>query len=65
MHQTQKGNQWFSGMKVRTGVDKDTGLIHAVEATASNVDDITPAAELLHCDEEMVYAVAHYQEVRK
>jgi hypothetical protein len=27
MHQTKKGNQWYFGMKVHIGVDKDTGLI--------------------------------------
>ena len=25
MHQTKKGNQWYFGMKVHIGVDKDTG----------------------------------------
>ena len=48
MHQTKKGNQWYFGMKVHIGVDKDTGLIHSVETTAANVHDLTPAAELLH-----------------
>ena len=28
MHQTKKGNQWYFGMKVHAGVDKDSGLIH-------------------------------------
>ena len=28
MHQTKKGNQWYFGMKVHIGVDKDSGLIH-------------------------------------
>jgi IS5 family transposase len=27
MHQTRKGNQWYFGMKVHAGVDKDSGLI--------------------------------------
>lgn len=58
MHQTKKGNQWYFGMKVHIGVDKDSGLIHSVETTAANVHDLTPAAELLHGEEEVVYAVA-------
>ena len=29
MHQTNKGNQWYFGMKVHIGVDKDSGLIHS------------------------------------
>jgi transposase, IS5 family len=28
MHQTKKGNQWYLGIKVHIGVDKDSGLIH-------------------------------------
>ena len=65
MHQTKKGNQWTFGMKVHTGVDKDTGLIHSVETTAANVHDLTPAAELLHGEETVVYADAGYQGIEK
>jgi len=73
MHQTKKGNQWYHrfaegfayGMKVHTGVDKDSGLIHSVVVTAANVHDLTPAAELLHGDEEVVYADAGYQGIVK
>ena len=61
MHQTKKGNQWYFGMKVHIGVDKDSGLIHSVVTTAANVHDLTPAAALLHGDEEVVYADAGYQ----
>jgi transposase, IS5 family len=65
MHQTKKGNQWDYGMKVHIGVDKHSGLIHSVETTAANVHDLTPAAELLHGDEEVVYADAGYQGIEK
>jgi IS5 family transposase len=65
MHQTKKGNQWSYGMKVHIGVDKDSGLIHSVVTTAANVHDLTPAAELLHGDEEVVYADAGYQGIAK
>ena len=58
MHQTKKGNQWYFGMKVHAGVDKDSGLIHSVVVTAANVHDLNPAAELLHGDEEVVYGDA-------
>jgi len=58
MHQTKKGNQWYFGMKVHIGVDKDSGLIHSVVTTAANVHDLTTAAELLHGDEEVVYGDA-------
>jgi len=58
MHQTKKGNQWYYGMNVHIGVDKDSGLIHSAETTAATVDDLTPAAELLHGGEDVLYAVA-------
>jgi len=65
MHQTKKGNQWYFGMKVHIGVDTDTGLIHSVETTAANVHDLTPAADLLHGEETVVYADAGYQGIEK
>ena len=65
MHQTNKGNQWLFGMKVHAGVDKDSGLIHSVVDTAANVHDLTPAAELFHGDEVVVYGDAGYQGIAK
>ena len=65
MHQTKKGNQWYFGMKVHIGVDKDSGLIHSVETTSANVHDITRAAQLLHGEEEVVYGDAGYQGIEK
>jgi transposase, IS5 family len=65
MHQTKKGNQWYFGMKIHAGVDKDSGLIHSIVTTAANVHDLTPAAELLHGEEEVVYADAGYQGIGK
>jgi IS5 family transposase len=65
MHQTKKGNQWYFGMKVHIGVDKENGLIHSVETTAANVHDLTAAADLLHGEEKVVYADAGYQGIEK
>jgi transposase, IS5 family len=65
MHQACKGKQWHFGMKVHIGVDKDTGLIHSVETTAANVHDLTPAVDLLHGEEDVVYADAGYQGIEK
>jgi transposase-like protein len=31
MHQTKKGNQWRFGMKMRIGVDAESGLVHSVQ----------------------------------
>jgi len=65
MHQTKKGNQWYFGMKVHLGVDSESGLIHSVETTAANVHDLTPAAELLHGEETVLYGDAGYQGIEK
>ena len=65
MHQTKKGNQWYFGMKVHIGVDSESGLIHSVETTAANVHALTPAADLLHGEETVVYADAGYQGIEK
>jgi IS5 family transposase len=48
-------------MKVHAGVDKDSGLIHLVVVTAANVQNLTPAADLLHGDEKVVDDDAGYQ----
>ena len=52
-------------MKVHAGVDKNSGLIHSVVVTSANVHDLTPAADLLHGDEEVVYGDAGYQGIAK
>ena len=52
-------------MKDQLSMDKDTGLIHSVETTAANMHDITRAADLLHGEEEVVYADAGYQGIKK
>ena len=52
-------------MKLDAGVDKDSGLIHTVVVSAANVHDITPAGELLHGDEEVVYTDAGYKCIAK
>jgi IS5 family transposase len=60
MYQTKKGNQWYFGMKIHAGVDKDSGLIYSVVVTAANVHDLLATAYLLHGDEQVVYADAGY-----
>ena len=52
-------------MKVHMRVYKDTGLIHSVETTTANVNDITQAADLLLGEEEVVYADAGYLGIDK
>ena len=73
MHQPCNGKQWYYrcaegfayGMKVHIGVDSESGLIHSVETTAAHVHDLSPAADLLHGGETVVYADAGYQGIEK
>ena len=60
MHQTQKGNQWYFGMKAHIGVDSKTKLIHSIAATPANVHDSQVLPELLHGDETRVWGDSAY-----
>jgi IS5 family transposase len=48
MHQTQKGRQWYFGMKGHFGVDSQSKLIHSVEVTPANIHDSHVLPWLLH-----------------
>jgi IS5 family transposase len=65
MKQTQKGNQWYFGMKAHIGVDADSGLVHSVAGTAASVNDVTLAGALLHGEEQAAFGDAGYQGVHK
>ena len=54
-HQVKKGSTWHFGYKAHIGVDKDSGLVHTVEATATNVHDMSQTGALLTGEEEVVY----------
>lgn len=60
MHQTRKGNEWYFGAKAHIGVDANSGLVHTVTCTAANVADVTETANLLHGQEQAVFADAGY-----
>ena len=60
MHQTRKGKQWYFGMKVHTGTDTDSGLVHTVIATSANVADVNVLGELLHGQEESLHGDSAY-----
>jgi IS5 family transposase len=53
MHQTKKGNQYFFGMKAHIG-DAESGLVHSLVGTVTNVADVTQVDQLLHGDETYV-----------
>ena len=65
MHQTQKGKQWFFGLKAHIGVDARTGLTHSLSTTAPNVHDITETDKLLHCEEGFISADSGYRGAQK
>ena len=60
MHQTRKGKQWYFGMKVHTGTDTESGLVHTVVGTAANVADVNVLGELLHGAEESLHGDSAY-----
>ena len=59
-HQTKKGNTWYFGYKAHIGVDRDSGLVHTVKATAANVHDVSMTPELLHGEKETVNGDSGY-----
>jgi transposase, IS5 family len=60
MHQTRKGKQWYFGMKVHTGTDTDSGLVHTVVGTAANVADVNVLGQLLHGAEQSLHGDSAY-----
>ncbi|MFQ7354293.1 MAG: IS5 family transposase [Coprococcus phoceensis] len=64
-HQVKKGNTWHFGYKAHIGVDRDSGLVHTVGATAANVHDATETSKLLTGDEDEVYGDSGLPRSRK
>ena len=59
-HQVKKGNTWHFGYKAHIGVDRDSGIVHTVRATAANVHDVTMTSELMHGEEETLNGDSGY-----
>lgn len=59
-HSTKKGKNWYFGYKAHIGVDKNTGLVHTLKATAANVHDVTMTSQLLNGEEQTVYGDSGY-----
>ena len=51
---------WTFGYKAHVGVDEGSGLIRAVLTTPANINDTTPADDLIRGDEAAVWADAAY-----
>lgn len=60
MHQTKKGNEWYFGMKVHSGIDAGSGYVHTITATSANVHDIVETSKLIRDDDEVVYGDSGY-----
>ena len=58
--QMKKGNNWHFGYKAHIGVDRESGIVHTVKATAANIHDVTMTPELLHGEEETVHGDSGY-----
>jgi len=65
MKQSKKGNQWYFGMKAHIGVDAESGLVHTVQGTSGNVNDVVVANSLLHGKESVVFADSGYRGTHK
>lgn len=59
MKSTKKGNQWYFGMKVHVGTDKQ-GRAHSVAVTDAGVHDSQLMDDLLHGEEDEIYGDKAY-----
>ena len=65
MKSTKKGNQWYFGMKVHVGTDKQ-GRAHSIAVTYASVHDSQIMDDLIHGKENEVYGdKAYADEERK
>jgi transposase, IS5 family len=65
MHQAKKGNQWHFGLKAHIGVDARTGITHSFTTTPAHEHDLNQAGQLLHGDEQFIFADAGYRGAEK
>ena len=59
-HSAKKGSTWHFGYKAHIGVDKDSGLVHTVEVTSANVNDVTMISKLMTGEEDEVNGDSGY-----
>lgn len=64
MRSGKKGNQWHFGMKVHVGTDT-RGRAHSVAVTDASVHDSRMMDDLLHGEEEVIYADKAYADQDK
>ena len=59
-HSAKKGTTWHFGYKAHIGVDRESGLVHHVDTTAANVNDVTEVSHLMHGEEDTVHGDSGY-----
>ncbi len=59
MKQTRKGNQWYFGMKLHVGTDRQ-GVVHSLVTTDAGAADITQLPQLLHGQETTLHGDKAY-----
>lgn len=60
MSSTKKGNNYHFGMKVHTGTDSQSGLVHTVQVTTASVHDKQEMEAVLHGEEKAVFGDKGY-----
>lgn len=60
MHSTKKGNQYYFGMKIHVGVDRESRTVHSLVTTSANVHDSKMVEDILHGEENAVFGDSAY-----
>ena len=60
MSSTNKHGKYYFGLKMHTGVDVNTGIIHSLEVSTAKVHDKQMMALLLHGEEKAVFGDKGY-----
>lgn len=60
MGATKKNDKKYYGSKAHIGIDKDSKIVHSVSITPANVNDIEEVGNLVHGQEQEIYADAGY-----
>jgi IS5 family transposase len=59
-HSTKKGNQYYFGMKIHVGVDRESRTVYSLVTTPANVHDSKVVEDLLHGEENVVFCDSAY-----
>ena len=60
MHSTKRGNQYYFGMKIHVGVDRESRTVHSLVTTPANVHDSKMVEDILHGEENAVFGDSAY-----